>query len=192
MTPSEKCNNCAISSTGKQTLRTALTHKKVTKAGVSVAAGDLDGNGFAEIITSAGPGGAPQVNVYASRTYGLLSSFLAYAPQFTGGVYVAVGELTGDTFAEIITGAGSGGGSQVNVFNSQSLQLLTSFFAYAQGFEGGVRVGACDFNGDGVDEIITGAGPGGGPHVKVFDFDLTLVDQFFAGDVGFLGGVFVS
>jgi hypothetical protein len=41
--------------------------------------------------------------------------------------------------------------------------------------------------------LYTAPGPGGGPHVKVFDVgDFTPRDQFFPFDIGFRGGVFVS
>jgi hypothetical protein len=50
-----------------------------------------------------------------------------------------------------------------------------------------------DVNGDGVPDIITGAGPGGGPHVKAFDgrTGATLL-SFFAYEATFRGGVFVG
>jgi hypothetical protein len=56
-----------------------------------------------------------------------------------------------------------------------------------------VFVAAGDVNGDGRDEIITGAGRGGVPQVKVFDAaTLQAIDSFFAYDPGFHGGVRVA
>jgi hypothetical protein len=50
-----------------------------------------------------------------------------------------------------------------------------------------------NLTGDGRAEIITGAGPGSGPHVRVLDgtTGFPLLD-LFAYDPAFLGGVFVA
>ena len=65
--------------------------------------------------------------------------------------------------------------------------------AYAEDFTGGVRVGINDGNTDGIADILTGAGPGGGPQVNVFNFPaLDLLFSFYSGDPANNGGVFVS
>jgi len=159
-----------------------------------VAAGDVNGDGRADIITAAGPGGGPHVKVFDGMNLNLLQSFFAYDANFTGGVYVAAGDVNGDGFADIITGAGPGGGPHVKVFDGTSNTILLSFFAFDQTFTGGVRVAAGDVNGDGFADIVTGAGPGDGPHVKVFDGhnNLNLLHSFFAYEPNFTGGVFVA
>ena len=76
-----------------------------------------------------------------------------------------------------------------------SLTEVASFFAYDPAFPGGVSVAAADLTGDGVAEIITGAGPGGGPHVRAFSLAggvVTEVASFFAYDPAFPGGVHVA
>src|SRR5581483_5985066 len=45
---------------------------------------------------------------------------------------------------------------------------VASFFAYDIGFTGGVNVGTGGIRGDGTLDLITGAGPGGGPDVRVW------------------------
>ncbi len=65
--------------------------------------------------------------------------------------------------------------------------------AYDKNFRGGVSVAVIDLNGDGTKEIVTGAGVGGGPHVRVFTKDgEPLTGGFMAYDKNFRGGVSVA
>jgi hypothetical protein len=163
------------------------------QGGVRVAVGDVSGDGVADIITGAGPGGGPHVKVFDGRTGAELRSFFAFDSQFTGGVFVAAGDINGDGFADIVTGADAGGGPHVKVFDGQTGAEVRSFFAYTPSFTGGVRVATGDVNGDGLADIVTGAGAGGGPHIKVFDGQTGAeVRSFLAFDPGFAGGVFVA
>lgn len=170
-----------------------LAYRANFQGGVFVAAGDVNGDGRADIITGPGAGGRPVVRVFDGLTGNMIQSFLAYDPEFLGGVNVAAGDVNGDGVDEIITGAGPGGGPHVKVFNPVDMTLLNSFFAYTN-FLGGVYVAAGDVNNDGFADIITGAGAGGGPHVRVFDAHNNLMPlrSFFAFAPGFTGGVRVA
>ncbi len=181
--------------------------------GVNVAAADLDGDGHADIIVGAGVTGGPNVRVFSGADGSMTFDFFAYDASFTGGVRVAAGDITGDGTPDIITGAGDGGTSHIRVFDGATPQTggaagtdissgsngnaLGNFFAYAMNFVGGVYVAAGDVNGDGQIDIITGAGSGGGPNVRVFDgataaqMDQPLGD-FYAYDPSFSGGVRVA
>jgi hypothetical protein len=70
----------------------------------------------------------------------------------------------------------------VTVFADDRGTVAYSFFAYDQGFDGGVRVDMADLNGDGVPELVVAPGPGRGNAVlpvKVFDGrDLNLLIEF--------------
>jgi hypothetical protein len=161
--------------------------------GVRVAVGDINGDGTPDIITAPGPGGGPDIRVFDGVTGQLIREFMAYDPNFAGGVYVAVGDVNGDGFADIITGADAGGGPQVTVFSGKDNSVLMSFFPYDPNFHGGVRVAAADVNSDGFADIITAAGPGGGPEVRVFSGkDGSALQSFFAYDPNFGGGVYVG
>jgi HYR domain/FG-GAP repeat len=58
---------------------------------VRVATGDVNGDGTPDIVTGAGPGGAPHVKAFDGTTGAESQSFLAGSPAFAGGVYVATG-----------------------------------------------------------------------------------------------------
>lgn len=164
--------------------------------GIYVATGDIDGDGRFEVITGAGPGGGPHVRVFSVADDGTLSvrrEFYAYNLDFAGGVNVADGDVDADGMGDIITGAGPGGGPHVRVFSGADNKVMTEFYAYAANFTGGVSVAAGDLDHDGKADIITGAGVGGTPHVRVLKaIDLSVLREFFAYDVSFAGGVRVG
>ena len=59
--------------------------------------------------------------------------------------------------------------------------------------QGGVRVGATDYDGDGLDDIVTANGPGQPPRVRVFKAtDQTEIINILAYSGTFLGGVNVG
>lgn len=158
------------------------------KGGCTIALGH---NGSDDLLVSgAGPGGSPHVKVM-NQDGSLISQFFPFPKAFKGGVNVATGDVNGDGVDEIISGAGPGGGPQVRIFRADG-QPLGGFFAYPLGFRGGVRVVVGDIDGDGQAEIITGAGPGGGPQVRIFKANSTVVGSFMAYALTFRGGVDVA
>ncbi len=160
---------------------------------IRVVSGDFNNDGKVDIIAAAGPGGGPAVAVLDSQTGEVIEAFFAFDQAFTGGVFVAVRDTNGDGILDIIAGAGPSGGPEVRIFNGANLTVLRSFYAYAEDFRGGVSVASIDFNNDGILDLVTGAGPGGGPHVKVFDGATNaIISQWYAYPVTFTGGVYVA
>jgi subtilisin family serine protease len=84
-------------------------------------------------------------------------------------------------YSFIALGAPAGSLPTVQVYRADGAPYAT-FTAYTTNFSGGVRVIAEDIDGDAIPEIITGAGPGGGPHVRIFKPYGAVVSEFFAYD----------
>ena len=154
------------SSIDSTTVAITSPEPSVFAGGVRVAAGDVTGDGYADLVTASGPGGAALIRVFDGKTGEVAWEFDAYYPAFRGGATVAVGDVTGDGRADIVTGADQWGGPHVRVFDGTSHQIVGEFFAYDPAFRGGVRVAVGDATGDGRPDIVTGAGPGGGPHKR--------------------------
>jgi subtilisin family serine protease len=132
----------------------------------------------------------PEVKIFKENST-FVKSFMAYPEAFLGGVNIASADVNGDGVGEIITGAGPGGGPHVRIFR-QDGTAIGGFMAYTKTFRGGVNITAGDVDGDGKSEIITGAGPGGGPHVRIFRQDGTVLGSFMAYPTTFRGGINVA
>ena len=154
--------------------------------GTFVAVGDVNNDGYADVITGASRGN-PHVKVYNGRdigtaNVGLLASFFAYGINFNVGTTVAAYDLNGDGYADVVTGA-LPGNPHVRVFdgsafvngtfafdpatNPSANQLANpAFFAFGINFNIGAYVAVGDIYGDGGD-LIVGASAGN-PEVRVY------------------------
>ena len=157
--------------------------------GLTIGLGQAGGHRY--VAVGAGSGGLPYVRLYDEDLNPVTEAFLAYASNFRGGVNVGVGDLDGDGSPDLVTGAGAGGGPHVRVFGTNQA-VKWQFFAYDQRFRGGVYVAVGDVDGDGAQEIVTGPGFGGGPHVRVMNRYGQVKNQFFAFDSSKRAGVRVS
>jgi predicted nucleotidyltransferase len=112
--------------------------------------------------------GSSTVNLYNPAT-GQPTGTAVPFPGFEGPVKVASGDFNNDGVADIVAGAGFGGGPAIAILDSQTGEVMQAFFAFDPAFTGGVFVAVQDTNGDGILDIIASAGPGGGPEVRIFN-----------------------
>lgn len=208
-------------------------------AGISVAVGDINLDGFPEVITAPGNGGGPRVRVFDGRAFrntsgfpqaprnntlispsSVLADFFAFELAQRGGCYVTSNNITGTSNAEVIVGAGQGGGPRVRIFDGAQIAARTvryaptqpgdvsaDFFAFESTFRNGVLVSADPQAANQYStSLVVCPGPGGAPRIRVLDasqirtqgvsYNTTRTNDifadFFAGSPNFRGGAFVS
>lgn len=157
---------------------------------VNIASGDLNGNGQEEIVVANSYGRNPEIRIF-NQEGDLVGRFFAYHPNFLGGVNLAVYDINGDGLAEIVTGAGKGGGPHVRVFNYKG-ELKSQFFAGSLDFRGGVKVAAGSVDGKPGGQIVATLGKGSEPVVKIFNYRGNILGAFLVFEKEFKGGLNVA
>ncbi|MFN7971366.1 MAG: hypothetical protein U0166_03310 [Acidobacteriota bacterium] len=154
------------------------------KFGVNTRAGDLDGDGFAELLTAPGPGPS-----FASQLRGFDYDGALLTPiakinfnAFTTpgyGATIATGAVDADPFAEIVAAPGPGPSSTYPArfrgydYGGVAITALPGYDVVAFPSDYGGRSGLGDLTGDDVDELLAGSGPDSGADslVRPFAYD---------------------
>jgi hypothetical protein len=184
--------------------------------GVSVAMGDVNGDGVDDVVIGASSGVARVRVIDGDRAIqgevsgdAILADFIAFSTAYTGGVTVATGDVDDDGRADIIVGAATGL-AHVRVVDGASAPadgevggdaILADFFAFPVTYTGGVNVASGDVNGDGRADVVVGAASGAA-HVRVIEgraamaaegvVDSGFLANFFAFPLTYAGGVNVA
>ncbi|MFO0805148.1 MAG: proprotein convertase P-domain-containing protein [Gemmataceae bacterium] len=167
--------------------------------GIRVAVGDVTGDGVPDYVMGSGPTIQASVTVFNGATG---KRILDYKPfeNFTGGVFVTTGDITGDGIDEIIMTPDEGGGPRVTVLRGGDFARIFNFFGIRdESFRGGARAAVGDLNGDGFGELVVAAGFGGGPRISIYDGAFLAqgkfanpIGDFFIFEEGLRNGAYVA
>ncbi len=169
--------------------------------GVRVVVADFNGDGVADLVVGTGPGVPTRVVILDGKTQAELFAVEPFEASFTGGVFVAAGDLTGDGVPDLVITPDQGGGPRVRVFAGAGFAVIADFFGIDDPeFRGGARAAVGDITGDGVGDLVVSAGFGGGPRVAGYDgtslsggtFTRHAFGDFFAFEDSLRGGVVVT
>ena len=162
------------------------------KYGVNVAAGDVEGDGYGELLAAPGPSAVfgPQVRAfdYDGTALGAIAkiNFNAWA----GGGYgatIASGNPDGDGFDELAAGRGPGAALAAQVkgydFDGTSISPMTGFDVTPFTSNYGARAALGDLDGDATDELAAAPGedPAAAAALISYDYDGTTLTPIAAG-----------
>jgi hypothetical protein len=116
-------------------------------------------------------------------------------PESTSPVSTALGDVDGDTIADLAVGSGAGMTTTVRVYSGASRyrKVILDFEPFLHASRTGASVALGDLNGDGRDELIAGQSAGDRPRVAIFDgANKRRLADFNAYDESVRGGVSVA
>jgi hypothetical protein len=168
--------------------------------GARTAVADVNGDGTPDLIAGTGPGGPSRVRVFdgADPTRELFR-IDPFEGSFTGGVFVAAADVTGDGKADLVITPDQGGGPRVRVISGDGNPIADFLGIDDPNFRGGARTALADLNRDGVADLLVAAGFEGGPRIAGFDGrtlgsanPARLFADFFAFEDSLRNGVFLA
>lgn len=178
------------------------------RGGARSAIGDLSGDGVGDLIVVAGFGGGPRVAGFDGKLLSqgiqnrLFGDFFAFEQTLRNGIFVGVGDVNGDGFADLIAGGGPGGGPRVQIFSGSDLRnnqysVLANFFGGDTNSRGGIRLAVKNLDNDNKADLVVGAGSGAGSRVTAYrgtDLSTGNINPVLNFDAisGFNGGIFVG
>ncbi|MGL6074154.1 MAG: FG-GAP-like repeat-containing protein [Fimbriiglobus sp.] len=153
----------SVASKAPRQLDNFFVFEQTLRNGAFVTAGDVNGDGIAELAFGGGPGGAPRVRIWdvkgaigSPRTAALdpnfvlgnqLANFFAGDANSRGGARVMLNDVNGDGKSDIAVGSGTGDPARVRLYRSETLltnanpQPNQDFDPFSQPVTTGVFVG---------------------------------------------------
>ncbi len=164
----------------------AGTMKPYARFGITCA--DSNGDGADEIVVGERRGGVMVIKYYDAEIGKVQKEFIVPGWGFDD-FHLSKIDLGGDGRDELLIGAGGLMQPVMYLYRADGT-LMNKFAAFPEGFTGGVNVSGADIDGDGKEEIVAGAGAGGG-QLRVLDgFGVEkMTNRFFPFGDNFRGGV---
>jgi hypothetical protein len=124
------------------------------------------------------------VRVFNQKGEQVRNGFFAFKDNFPGQSRILITDIDNDGDNEILVS------EEGTIAIYKESARPTIFKPYGE-FKGEISLAVEDIDNDGLKEIITGAGSGGGPHVKVLSLNGQTLNEFMAYDENMRSGIMV-
>lgn len=163
-------------------------YPKNMKAGMNIAAGDLDGDGLAEIVVGPQNGYRPEIRIFQNEK--LVRTFNAFEKSYEGGVRLAVIPARGEKLGQIVVASGEAREQEIRVYQWPTLDLVDIMTPGGEEFGNGHAIAAGWSDRYQKNILVVGAPSGKSPLVRVYGLDdKELLSSWMAYDRKFRGGL---